>query len=329
MLQLAQFPNVGRNGSARTTSRRLPFSTYLPQPRGTVRCKASADEPKEASQPPVTTSATQSEDTAPLPNLTDPVDMVQWGGTLPEKRRLFLGGLTATGVALGGNFLGVTSFILGKNPELAQVSGLDIIVPVNGFKRCKDKENGYEYLYPASWLEDQRIALRNAEKRQLSLDPLSAAEAARRKRRRQVAEPVSAYGPPAGSGEENVSVIVAPILPGFSLAQMGDAAGAGQSLLDTTIAPPGSEKKATLLNAREEVKNGELYYVLEYTVETPRWARHNFAVFVSRDDTLYTFNSQASRDQWDKFQPQFSQMVDSFALLSTPSPGAQDASSYL
>ena len=26
-----------------------------------------------------------------------------------------------------------------------------------------------------------------------------------------------------------------------------------------------SEKKATLLNAREEIRNGELYYILEYT----------------------------------------------------------------
>eukprot|EP00976_Prorocentrum_cordatum_P041483 841837-Prorocentrum_minimum.AAC.3 len=107
--------------------------------RGPVRCKASADEPKEASQPSVTVSGTQSKDPAPLPNLTDPVDVVQWsrrwalweyeckpeslglvglftnteGGTLPEKRRLLLGGLAATGVALGGNFLGVTSFLLG------------------------------------------------------------------------------------------------------------------------------------------------------------------------------------------------------------------------
>jgi hypothetical protein len=32
---------------------------------------------------------------------------------------------------------------IGNNPELARVSGLDIIVPVQGFKRCVDRENGY------------------------------------------------------------------------------------------------------------------------------------------------------------------------------------------
>eukprot|EP00959_Pyramimonas_sp_CCMP1952_P342876 7183209-Pyramimonas_sp.AAC.1 len=51
--------------------------------RGPVRCKASADEPKEASQPSVTVSGTQSKDPAPLPNLTDPVDVVQWVRSSP------------------------------------------------------------------------------------------------------------------------------------------------------------------------------------------------------------------------------------------------------
>ena len=31
------------------------------------------------------------------------------------------------------------------------------------------------------------------------------------------------------------------------------------------LSMPIADKKATLLNAREEVKNGELYYILEYT----------------------------------------------------------------
>jgi len=182
--------------------------------RGALRCEASKEDDAEgAPQAQSSLSGTKTEEPRPLPQLTDPVDVVQWGGTLPSKRRVFLGGVTATGLALGGNFLGITSFLLGNNPELARVSGLDIIVPVQGFKRCVDRENGYEYLYPAGWLEDQRIALRNAEKTQRSLDPLSSKEYARLKRRRQIAEPVSAYGPAAGSGEENVSVIVAPILP--------------------------------------------------------------------------------------------------------------------
>jgi hypothetical protein len=129
-----------------------------------------------------------------------------------------------------------------------------------------------------------------------------------------------------------------------------------------------ADKKATLIAAREDVRSGELYYIIEYTgvlplriessaisllpscaniicslralpepwlgivfaVETPRWARHNFAVFVSRDDTLYTFNAQSSRSQWDKFQAQFSAMVESFSLLPTsPESNTQDASYFL
>jgi hypothetical protein len=51
--------------------------------------------------------------------------------------------MAATVVALGGNFLGVTSALLGRNPELAARLDLDVVVPVNGFKRCVDADNGY------------------------------------------------------------------------------------------------------------------------------------------------------------------------------------------
>ena len=42
------------------------------------------------------------------------------------------------------------------------------------------------------------------------------------------------------SGEENVSVIVAPILPGFSFGMFGGPEESANGLLSKTIAPPGS-----------------------------------------------------------------------------------------
>jgi hypothetical protein len=50
-------------------------------------------------------------------------------------------------------------------------------------------------------------------------------------------------------------------------------------------------------------------------VETTRWARHNFAVFVVKDGLLYTFNAQASKEQWPSLEKQFVKMRDSFRLL--------------
>ena len=105
---------------------------------------ADTDEGDTPRPPPQTPSPSPSPP-PPLrtPDLTDPVDVVRWGGELPSPRRLALSGMAATVVALGGNFLGVTSALLGRNPELAARLDLDVVVPVNGFKRCVDADNGY------------------------------------------------------------------------------------------------------------------------------------------------------------------------------------------
>jgi hypothetical protein len=48
----------------------------------------------------------------------------------------------------GGDFLGVTEKLLDNNPGVAEALRLDVIYPVNGFKRCYQPEQGYEFLYP-------------------------------------------------------------------------------------------------------------------------------------------------------------------------------------
>ena len=50
-------------------------------------------------------------------------------------------------LALGANFLGVTSNILGLVPPSA-VGDLDVVYPVKGFKRFRDQEDGYTFQYP-------------------------------------------------------------------------------------------------------------------------------------------------------------------------------------
>lgn len=48
-----------------------------------------------------------------------------------------------------------------------------------------------------------------------------------------------------------MSVVVAPIAPGFQLSSLGDPSQAGQKLLDTVIAPEGSGKTASLLDSSQ------------------------------------------------------------------------------
>jgi hypothetical protein len=54
----------------------------------------------------------------------------------------------------------------------------------------------------------------------------------------------------AARGEENISIIVAPIFEGFRLDSLGSPAAAAQQFL-STIAPQGSDRTATLISAEQ------------------------------------------------------------------------------
>jgi hypothetical protein len=59
------------------------------------------------------------------------------------RRRLVVGATAAAAAAVGANFGGVTSFLLGLSPELGRSLRLDVLYPVGGFTRCLDSENGF------------------------------------------------------------------------------------------------------------------------------------------------------------------------------------------
>ena len=72
------------------------------------------------------------------------MQFVEWGGTLPNPRRAVIGGLTGLAIALGGNLFGITSFLLGIDEgKTAGNLRLDALIPVDGFKRCYDPQNGF------------------------------------------------------------------------------------------------------------------------------------------------------------------------------------------
>jgi len=207
----------------------------------------------------------------------------------------------------------VASALLGINEKGARSLQLDSWVPVKGYKRCLDKENGYEFLYPQDWLADQRLYRRAAARIEAanSLDPQPI-----KPRKRSVAEPTAAYGPANSSGEENVSVVVAPIMAGFSLEQLGPPERAADFFLNNTIAPPGSNKEATLVRATQRTDEaGVLFYVLEYMVKAPTWERHNVSAIAAEGNLLYTLNVQCQEAQWGDIGPRLTRCADSFQLL--------------
>ncbi|XP_062208006.1 psbP domain-containing protein 7, chloroplastic-like isoform X2 [Phragmites australis] len=234
------------------------------------------------------------------------------------RRRLVVGATTAAAAAVGANFGGVTSFLLGLSPELGRSLRLDVLYPVGGFTRCLDSDNGFEFIYPSSWVGDQTLLYREVKKAELqrSLDPPPIGRPPSRPR--NISEPVAAFGAPGSNGELNVSVIVSPVPRDFSIEAFGGPKDVGEVVLRRIARTKrGPDINATLIDAalREDAVNNVKYYKLEFRVESPSFRRHNVAVCCARDGKLYTLNAQAPESAWKAVQKVFFSMADSFSLV--------------
>ncbi|KAI9157152.1 hypothetical protein LWI28_017613 [Acer negundo] len=147
------------------------------------------------------------------------------------RRRLLVGIGSASLVAVGANFGGITSFLIGLSPETGRNLKLDVLYPIGGYSRCIDTNEGFEFVYPASWVGDQTLLYRAAKKTefQRSLDPPPLNKV--KSKKLNINEPVVAFGPPGSSGELNVSVIVSSVPLDFSIEAFGDAKQVGESIV--------------------------------------------------------------------------------------------------
>lgn len=184
------------------------------------------------------------------------------GPTAVARRSMAVGAL-ATGVALGGDLFGVTRGLLSLFPDAARRARLDVIYPVRGFRRFVAADGAYELLRPSEWLADQVLAL----PRPGDVVPLDTGGLAPRSRRKgRGAALDAAFGPPGGDRTENLSVIRARVSGALDLSALfADPTAAAQSLLASTIAPEGSGKRATLINAaRREDGVIQFAYAVEF-----------------------------------------------------------------
>ncbi|GKU97724.1 hypothetical protein SLEP1_g10829 [Rubroshorea leprosula] len=237
------------------------------------------------------------------------------------RRRLLVGFGSASVVAFGANFAGITSFLLGLAPESGRNLKLDVLYPIKGYSRCIETDEGFEFIYPASWVGDQTLLYRAAEKTEKSLDPppLANLNSGGGRRQKNVNEPVVAFGPPNSSGELNVSVVVSPVPLDFSIEAFGGPKEVGEALVRTvTGSGRRPDLRGTLLKStlREDPPKNVKYYELEFKVESTSFQRHNIAVFCTRRGRLYTLNAQAPESEWPAIEPAFRTIADSFSLTS-------------
>ena len=311
---------------------RVPF-----EPRCDAPPPSTSEEPPNPAEP----ARTFSDDWSGAGRFADedalPLSFWLFGST---PRRAIFPGLVASVVAPAVNLWGSGSFLLSLAPEAARGRRLDTFYPVSslprypytdgyldyapGFQRYYDEQGRFEFRYPASYVQDQSVYLRQAELTytQRTMDPtLAGAPPSRAPRRAAASGPVVAFGPPGGTGEENLSVVIGSLAPGFSLrGTLGEPAEGAERLLQATIAKAGV-RETQLLGAieRRSERSGRPLYQFEYRVDyvgiPGKEPTYTVCVVGSKDDQLYTFASRVPGAVWDRLADALREAASSFALL--------------
>lgn len=230
-------------------------------------------------------------------------------------KRFVLFNALAIVLALGANFIGITSTLMSiTKPEYFRSLKLDELYAINDFRRYSDSDDKYEFIFPSDWVQDRTILLANIRDRELP-------QMMRKNNKRSgstTPKPDVAYGPMNTNGKENVSVIKSQVMPGFSIREvLGSPREAAEYLLSNKIAPVASGKQYNLLDAREETKeDGRLYYVFEYTLEDDvrNVHQHTVSVITNRGTELYTLTATAPIEVWDQDPSRLMQIAASFQL---------------
>lgn len=159
------------------------------------------------------------------------------------------------------------------------------IGPAVGLQSYIDTKDGYQFLYPNGWVEvsvsdGPDVVFRDLIER-----------------------------------TENVSVVISPIDPGKTLADLGTPTDVGYRLSKNAIAPPETGRKAELVSAESQQVEDKTYYLLEYAVTLPnQQQRHNLASVAISRGKLYTFNLSTTEKRWEKVKSSFDQAAKSFTV---------------
>jgi photosystem II oxygen-evolving enhancer protein 2 len=117
------------------------------------------------------------------------------------------------------------------------------------------------------------------------------------------------------NSDETLSLVISQVDADDDLSTLGSAVAVGERLRRSTIAPEGSGREATLVEAREREEAGRTFYDLEYSVHLADRDRHELATVVVDRGRLYTFAASTNEVRWGKVKGLFDQVIRSFTLL--------------
>ncbi|MCS6781658.1 MAG: photosystem II reaction center PsbP [Gloeomargarita sp. SKYBB_i_bin120] len=114
---------------------------------------------------------------------------------------------------------------------------------------------------------------------------------------------------------ETLSLVISPVKSGKTLAELGSPAELGERLMQTALAQAAVDRKPQLLSAESrQTTDQQLYYTLEYVVNTATGTRHNLAAITTRHGQLYTLNVSIPEQRWPKVMTLARKVVNSFQV---------------
>ena len=239
-----------------------------------------------------------------------------------DMKRFITYNLFALFLAIGANFVGMTSFFMtSTNPEYFRSLKLDQLYSIGGFNRYIDNDDKYEVMYPNNWIIDQNVLIAKEMKREkpLNLYGQSLMESK---------TPSVAFSNPLSKGKENLSVLKSQVMSGFTVdGTLGTPEEAAPKLMEI-IAPASSGKTYTLINAykRDDINinklqdnSNSIYYVIEYRIEksSNNLNQHCISVITSRNqrNSLFTLTAMAPEPTWTINSQKITTIANSFHLL--------------
>jgi photosystem II oxygen-evolving enhancer protein 2 len=147
-----------------------------------------------------------------------------------------------------------------------------------------DTADGYQFLYPNGWVQIQTNQGADVLFHDL-IDP-----------------------------SETVSLVISPVKSGKTLAELGSPGELGERLMNTALAQATVDQKPQLVRAESHQDSKQLYYTLEYVVNTSTGTRHNLAAITTSGGKLYTLNASVPESRWPKLVKTLNQVVNSFQV---------------
>ena len=244
--------------------------------------------------------------------------MMQAMGT--SRRRLVTGGLSSVGIALVGNFLGITSSLLQTVPEdIVERSKLDTYYGRGDTKRFTSEY--YTFLLPKNWVADSSLELQKAQMRVRTLDYTMNSNVVSSSSNMNL--PDAAFGPAGNTMERtlsdtNVSILVSKVQPFESLQRtLGTPQQAAEYLLTTFLASKNSNNRRTLVSAYEREIDGsyQMEYIIDRTFNNkPSLQAISIIALSISHDTIITMTIIAPQSDWEKDNTKLLKMANSFQI---------------